>query len=163
MPDAGDIYRCEEVSGDPTSGHWWVLVYVGVGEVWYMTATSKVDPFLCTYVKSEVVDPERQPDSAVFIDRNKVVDKSGSPIFTKPTILNCYYSPKRILRQDFDDRVEFSLLERVGHLPDYYLVQIIPSVICSGTKEWEPDDVKQVLHTAHGIGGRVDAFYRALR
>ena len=158
MPNAGDIYRCEKVPGDPSSGHWWVLVYVGVDEVLYITTTSKVGLF--TYERG-LRESERQPFSVVFIDMNEVVDKGGSPIFKKPTILKCYHPPTDILFSDFDRRVEGSQLKKEGKLPDHYLAQIVPSAICSGT--WSSDTTKQVLHTAHGIGGRVDAFYRALR
>ena len=161
MPDVGDIYRCKKIKGDPTSGHWWILVYVDIGEVRYMTATSQVGPFLYKHVKDGTLDPERQPDSAVFIGKKKGVDKDGSSIFTKPTILNCYYSPKSIFRRVFDRRVDRSELGKVGCLPDRHLAQIIPSACCSGT--WLHSDIEQVLHTTRGIGGRVDAFYRALR
>lgn len=153
MPCVGDIYFCKRIQGDLTSDHPWVLMYVNDEVVRYVAATSQVDPFLYRNVKKEVLDPERQPDSAVFLNRRKIKGADGSLIFSKPTILNCYHPLHNISRQNFDERVEFSLLEELGSLPDHYLAQIIPSVVCSGTKEWDNDDIIRVLDMENGLVG----------
>ena len=162
MPRPGDIYWSEKVEGDPTSGHWWILLYVGVDEVRYMTATSQIESFVYRWnVKGKLRQPKRHPDSAVFLDTEKIVGLNKSPIFSKPTILNCHHSPSRIPLNTFNLRVEHSNLERVGRLPDRYLAQIIP--FARGCGAWTFDAVRQLLDTTSGIGGRIDAFYSALR
>jgi|GEM_PF-2579321 len=161
MLSPGEIYYCERIKGDGTSGHWWVLLFVDANVVRYVTATSQIKPFVYREGLQGLQQPKEQPDSVVFLDTQKIVGQNNLPIFSKPTILNCFHSMRSISLQDFNTRIDRKLLRIVGRLPDRYLAQIVPSARCSG--QWSRVDVKQVLHAENGIGGCVNAFYDGLR
>lgn len=161
MLNPGDIHFCKKIKKRPDSNHWWVILYVDDSVVRYMIATSKVGPFVYREILLQgLQQPERPPDSAVFLDIQKVIGVDGSPIFHKPTILDCYRLPKIDSLQTFNSLIGDSLLSKVGRLPDRYLAQIIPAARCGG---WSRADIKQVLDLEHGIGGIINAFYDGLR
>lgn len=161
MLHPGDISFCKKIKNRPDSNHWWIILYVDDRVVRYMTATSKVESFVYREILLQgLQQPERPPDSAVFLDIQQVTGVDASPIFHKPTILNCRYPPKTDSLQTFNALIGDSLLSRVGRLPDRYLAQIIPAARCGG---WSRADIKQVLDLEYGIGGIINAFYDELR
>ena len=161
MTRPGDICFCEEVEGDPTSKHWWIILYIDDDVVQYMTATARIEPFIYREHPLKVLrNPIRHPDSAVFLDVGKVKGLDGSQIFPDNTVLNCHHPPSSIPLHVFTLRDDRSQLKQVGRLPDRYLAQIIPSARCG---RWSRADIKRVLDSEYGIGGRIDAFYNKLR
>lgn len=160
----GDVYHCAKIKDDPTSGHWWVLLYVDTNKVLYITATSRIEPFIYKEdAFGDLQQPERHPSSAVFLDVNKVKGLNGSPIFSEPTFLNCYHPPENIVLEEFELRVDHSQLRKEGRLPNQYLAQIVPSARCCPGGKWSRNEIKKVLDKQYGIGGCVDAFYSNLR
>lgn len=161
MLHPGDISFCKKIKNRPDSNHWWIILYVDDSVVRYMIATSKVGPFVYREILlQDLQQPEQPPDAAVFLDIQKVIGADGSPIFHKPTILNCRRLLKADSLQTFNALINDSLLSRVGRLPDRYLAQIIPAARCG---RWSRADIKQVLDLEHGIGGIINAFYDRLR
>ena len=163
MPKAGDIYFCQKIQGDLTSDHCWVLLYVSVNEVLYVTATSQVDRFVYKIPVARIgqhihiPEPARHahPSSAVFLAVRDVVDGNGRQCFNKPTLLGCHNPPNRILRSTFDSREAQGLLKKRSRLPNKYLAKIAP---CA-RGNWSNKEIAMVLDKKYGIGEQVGDFY----
>ena len=159
MPRAGTIYFCRKIEGDPTSGHFWVILYVDTNRVLYVTATSQVDRFMYKVpIVGDALEPARyaHPASAVFLAICDIVDGRKQQIFDRPTLLNCYNPLNEIPMSDFDDGEEEGLLKERGQLPNKYLAKIVP---CARGGRWSNKQITMVLDKQYGIGEQVDDFY----
>ena len=152
----GGIYFCKknkDIGG--SSGHHWLIVYADNEKILYIIFTSK--------------KPKHHPACAVFLVENKIKDEQGKSVFSRETILNCFYHPEEITTTEFNEKIENEILEyRNANLQDNYLAQIIPCVasvndVAPTGGGWSKNTIKEVLDNQYGIGSIVDGFFEQCR